>query len=668
MSLSNDILSQFAKVTKPSKQNKKESLVNGTVVLYNNKKYVRFDGSDGLLTPITDDTDIVNGTVDIKEGDRVTVRIKNHEATVTGNLSGPAPRINQLIELENGTKELIADKAIIGELVAKKADIDELTAKKADIKELTAEKATILELTADKADIQELVANKADIKDLTAKKAAIIALTAEDADVNNLTARYAKIDFANVNAADIDVSKIKDLYVQSGIISDASIQDGRVTGKLVGVKIIGDLIEGNTIKADKLVVKGNDGLFYKLNTDGVNITAEQTEYNSLNGSVITAESVTADKISVSDLVAFGATIGGFILDSDSIHSLVKNSVTSPLAGLYMNKDGEIAFGDENNYVKCYKDTNDNNSYKIEISAKSLRFDPNGETVEESINGLNESMNSTAESIQSSLSNDIKKTKDDINKEIDNKLDGYVNNSKYSKDQKEVNNEIDNTKQIAIDLAGIVAESTNLKFEELATYVLMDEDGLTLGKDGNPIKLKIDHDRIRFLKNDNPIGWWDGVNFHTGNVEIEVKERAQFGNFAFVPRSDGSLSFLKVDSVVSDNLFDLASCQFGNYVTSYEPIGSTGAYVYESSHIKGTWPNTSATRLVLDTNKKYRITGILKNAGFAAYGDGVEKALVDEDGFITATFSGAATGYIFASDRTPNVKWYSFQDMRLVEVR
>ena len=80
---------------------------------------------------------------------------------------------------------------------------------------------------------------------------------------------------------------------------------------MVGVTIKGDLIEGNTIKADKLVVKGSDGLYYKLNVSAETVETEQTDQNSLNGSIITAKSITATKISVEDLVAFDATIGGF---------------------------------------------------------------------------------------------------------------------------------------------------------------------------------------------------------------------------------------------------------------------------------------------------------------------------------------------------------------------
>ena len=61
----------------------------------------------------------------------------------------------------------------------------------------------------------------------------------------------------------------------------------------------------------------------------------------------------------------------------------------------------------------------------------------------------------------------------------------------------------------------------------------------------PLQVGIDNDMIEFRKNGVAIGWWDGTDFHTGNIVVEVQERAQFGNFAFVPRSDGSLSFLKV---------------------------------------------------------------------------------------------------------------------------
>ena len=73
-----------------------------------------------------------------------------------------------------------------------------------------------------------------------------------------------------------------------------------------------------------------------------------------------------------------------------------------------------------------------------------------------------------------------------------------------------------------------------------------ENGLIIRTgEGNEMQLVLDNDIISFQKNGQQFGWWDGVDFHTGNIVVDVNERAQFGKFAFVPRSDGSLSFLKV---------------------------------------------------------------------------------------------------------------------------
>lgn len=83
------------------------------------------------------------------------------------------------------------------------------------------------------------------------------------------------------------------------------------------------------------------------------------------------------------------------------------------------------------------------------------------------------------------------------------------------------------------------------FTEIYKYISFADGNITLGSSENAITLTIENDMIVFKKNGLQFGWWDGVDFHTGNIVVEVNERAQFGNFAFVPRSDGSLMFLKV---------------------------------------------------------------------------------------------------------------------------
>lgn len=431
MALSSELISQFVKATKDdSGKDNNESTVYGTVKEYNGKKYVQLDGSD-LLTPIS-------STTDTKADERVTVMIKNHTATVTGNISSPAARTDDVQEIGSkisefevviadkvDTKELNAERARIdnlvsenviirGELDANTANIKELTADsvkvndtltvhKADIEDLQAKNATIEgTLTAHKANIDDLTADnvtinstlnahKANIDDLTADNATIKGnLTAAEANIEDLKAKklsatdadlkYANIDFTNINQA-----AVEKIFSDSGIIKDLIVSEGKITGELVGVTIKGDLIEGNTIVADKLVVKGSNGLYYKLNTDGVTTESEQTEYNSLNGTVIQAKSITATKIAVDDLVAFGATIGGFKLTKNSIYSGVKSSVDNTTRGIYMDNEGQIAFGDGSNYLKYYKDTD--GSYKLAISARSIKMGSSGKDVETAIDDV-----------------------------------------------------------------------------------------------------------------------------------------------------------------------------------------------------------------------------------------------------------------------------------------
>ena len=163
---------------------------------------------------------------------------------------------------------------------------------------------------------------------------------------DTLDTGYAKIDFANIQMA-----AVQKLFTESGIINNLTVESGAITGELVGVTLKGDLIEAGTLVADKLVVLGSDGLYYKLNLQGSSIESEQTEYNSLNGSVITAKSITASKINVTDLVAFGATIGGFDISETSINTHLKDNIDSSANGLYLGSDGQMAIGNDINHIK-----------------------------------------------------------------------------------------------------------------------------------------------------------------------------------------------------------------------------------------------------------------------------------------------------------------------------
>lgn len=432
MDLSNDLITQFVKTTQDKNTAPKESTVYGTIVEFNGEKYAKIDGTNEL-TP-------VETTTELEVGERVTIMIKDHTATVTGNLSSPAVRDKTVQALGDKVTEvetLMADKvdtivldAQIGridDLVSDNVTINQkLTANEASIKTLTADNVTINEkLTANEADIkdleaenvtitgrldvavadietieadnvtinQKLVANEADINTLTADNVTINQkLTANEADIktlqtDKLSATEADIKYANIDFSNIGKAAMEYFYANSGLIENVTIGDASITGTLAGVTIKGSLIEGGTVVADKLVIKGTDGLYYKLNTDGVKTETEQTEYNSINGNVILANSITATKINVDDLVAFDATIGGFNISENSIYSGTKESVNNTTRGIYMDKTGQLAIGDNKNYIKFYEDTD--GTYKLAISAESIVFNINNETkpLEEVVNEL-----------------------------------------------------------------------------------------------------------------------------------------------------------------------------------------------------------------------------------------------------------------------------------------
>ncbi len=409
MTLSNDLASQFAKLLNDGNDKKpKETSMYGTFVESDKKKYVKLDGSE-LLTPVIQ-------TAAAKDGERVTVTVKNRTAVVTGNLSSPAARSGDVEDLSAkvlSVEELMAKKVSTDELEATIGRIetletdnatirDTLTAQSAKIDDLEADNATINgTLTAQSAKIDNLETTKlsAEIAEITYatitnldatnvairnlnvdygkfKDATVESFRATEASIESLnttklSAEQADIRYANIDFSNIGKAAIEQFYATSGIIKDLVIGDQTVTGELVGVTIKGDLIEGNTIKADKLVVKGSDGLYYKLNVSAETVETEQTDQNSLNGNIITAKSITATKISVEDLVAFDATIGGFNITNNAIYSGVKSSVDNTTRGIYQDKDGQIAFGDGDSFLKYFKDKD--GKYKLAISADNIKF-------------------------------------------------------------------------------------------------------------------------------------------------------------------------------------------------------------------------------------------------------------------------------------------------------
>lgn len=292
-------------------------------------------------------------------------------SSAVGNLQGLYNTLDgSLSELKLAVGQIESNYIKTEEADIKFATIESLKALEA---ETTSIKSKYAEFESTVTD--ELAANKALINELDVKK-----INAADADL-----KYASIDFSNIG-----IAAMKKFYSESGLIKNVVVGDQTITGELVGVTIKGDLIEGNTIKADKLVIKGEDGLYYKLNTNGSGVTSEQTDYNSLNGTVIQAKSITADKVAVTDLVAFGADIGGNHIGHDCIYSGAKTSALNTTRGFYLGSDGQVGFGDTNEYIQFYK--GDDGNFHLRISAGDILFGKSKKTVESAITEIDTKVN------------------------------------------------------------------------------------------------------------------------------------------------------------------------------------------------------------------------------------------------------------------------------------
>ena len=480
MALSHEVVSQFAKLVDNKPKKDEGVTVKGTYKIIGDIEYVQLDGSD-VLTP-------VESTVEAKTGERVQVLIKDHFATVTGNISSPAARSKDVKDLadtvdEQGNTIQQMDNTIIQQgnsIIQMNTSINqhETTINQHDTKinqqgdQIVSINNTIISqgnsieanhnsiiaqgnqidsmnntitqhgnnITSMNNTIQQhgnkidqnsntitqqgntinQQGNKITEIDNTVKTQGntIVAqgntidahgtqLTTHNSQItilnsgfviqdgvltglstavinalksSTLDTGYAKIDFANIQMA-----AVQKLFTDSGIIKDLIVQEGAITGELVGVTLKGDLIEAGTLVADKLVIKGSDGLYYKLNTTGETVEAEQTTENSLNGSVITAKSITASKIQVTDLVAFGATIGGFDISNDSIHSHLKPDIDSPNNGLFLGSDGQMALGNDINHIKYYKD--ENNNYILDVRLDKLYLGASQQTADQQFQGM-----------------------------------------------------------------------------------------------------------------------------------------------------------------------------------------------------------------------------------------------------------------------------------------
>lgn len=323
MELSAELLSQFTEVTNDKVRNtKKESFVYGTTVVHDGRTYVKLDGSE-LLTPIST-------TTNTQPGERVTVMIKNHTATITGNISSPSARLRDITDQSDAITELeilIADKVDTSVFIAETGRIDNLVVENASIKQqLTANEIIVRDVQAENIEIE---------KQLTAANASI-----DQLETNKLDASVAVITYATISDLQSTNADIHNLEVTYGNFVTLTTQE------LEAIKADIEDLDANVITVDYL--KGKYATITELDVERGRISNLEADVGDVNTLIF--GSATGDVIQTSFANAVIAQLGNAQIKSAMIESLSASKIT---AGdiitnnvRVMSEDGKLLISDE----------------------------------------------------------------------------------------------------------------------------------------------------------------------------------------------------------------------------------------------------------------------------------------------------------------------------------
>ena len=160
------------------------------------------------------------------------------------------------------------------------------------------------------------------------------------------------------------------------------------------------------------------------------------------------------------------------------------------------------------------------------------------------------VNDTADivyNLEQNLESSLTKTNEDIT--------GTVAEKYYLKEDTdaliyEVSTQVEQTKdsftiqfnQFSADIEAVAA-GTDAEFEEIRKYIRFVDGKILLGEVGNELELQIANDRISFLQDGAEVAYFSNRTLYV--TDTQILHSLQLGNFAFMPRENGNLSFKKI---------------------------------------------------------------------------------------------------------------------------
>ena len=414
--------------------------------------------------------------------------------------------------------ELAAQIATIAQAQITTANINNANIDWASISNLNAEIAKIAKAQITAANIESAAIDWAAIKDLNAAVAKIALAQLTTANINNaeidwasisqLQADIATLVNASIKTADIDWAQIKDLTAGTAIIEKG------VNGKLYVADLAVTEANMASLTVGELIVKGADSCFYALSIaeDGT-VTTEKKSVgdadigdNSVSGGKLIEKTITARELNVASIFADEALVGAITAANIDVSSLFAAE----------------AFIAQLNAV----DISGNESLRLVVdAAKDEALDATGEAVAQ--------IALTAEQIRSEVKRDYA-TNDQMS-QVTETLSTLAEQSE---------NNFTWTVTKVNEIIEDAAASDNLTREQLNlihTYMRFGEDGLTIGKAGNPLTFRVVNDRLAFYMNDTEVAYLSDNKLYV--TQAEILARLQIGKFAYEPQSNGNLSVI-----------------------------------------------------------------------------------------------------------------------------
>lgn len=97
-------------------------------------------------------------------------------------------------------------------------------------------------------------------------------------------------------------------------------------------------------------------------------------------------------------------------------------------------------------------------------------------------------------------------------------------------------------QFSQDIAAAAA-GTDAEFEEIRKYIRFVDGMILLGEVGNELELQISNNRISFMQDGAEVAYFSDRKLHV--TDATFLHSLQIGNFAYMPRANGNLSFKKI---------------------------------------------------------------------------------------------------------------------------